>query len=440
MKHQEIFNEVQSYISQQCADGEVILCNWSSESSEFTRFNTSRIRQSGHVEQIAINLELIQGLKHSAIYFTLSGDHQDNAQRIQNNLTILRLQIEQGLDDPYLNYNRDVSSNEDIRDAQLPQTSEVFACIEQQCGDKDFVGILASGFIYRGFCNSLGQSNWFQQQNTHCDWSLYLQADKAVKSSYGSSHWDIEAFSTRLKQSVHELSYMQRPAKTITAGAYRCYIAPSALAEIIHMLCYRGFGHKLQQTEQSSLQQLIKGERSLHADVHISEDNAGGLGPQFSSYGFALPEQVELVKNGQHVQGLCSARSAKEYSSEMNADIEMASSPRMEGGALKEQDILKELGTGIYINDLWYLNWSDPMAAQITGMTRFACFWIEDGEIIAPINVMRFDDSIFNLLGDELAGITEHTDFRPSAASYSERSCMSECLPGILVNKMKFTL
>lgn len=40
---------------------------------------------------------------------------------------------------------------------------------------------------------------------------------------------------------------------------------------------------------------------------------------------------------------------------------------------------------------LWYLNFSDRPGGRITGMTRFASFWVEDGRIVAPLNVMRFD-------------------------------------------------
>jgi predicted Zn-dependent protease len=43
---------------------------------------------------------------------------------------------------------------------------------------------------------------------------------------------------------------------------------------------------------------------------------------------------------------------------------------------------LKTLGTGVYISDLHYLNYSDRQACRMTGMTRFACLWVEDGELV----------------------------------------------------------
>ena len=35
----------------------------------------------------------------------------------------------------------------------------------------------------------------------------------------------------------------------------------------------------------------------------------------------------------------------------------------------------------------------------LTGMTRFATFWVEDGRIQGPVGTMRFDDSLYDFLG-----------------------------------------
>ena len=80
----------------------------------------------------------------------------------------------------------------------------------------------------------------------------------------------------------------------------------------------------------------------------------------------------------------------------------MPTSIDMSGGELAMSDALKALDTGLYISNLWYLNYSDRSNAAMTGMTRFATFWVENGEIKAPLNVMRFDDTLYRILGTEL--------------------------------------
>ena len=44
-------------------------------------------------------------------------------------------------------------------------------------------------------------------------------------------------------------------------------------------------------------------------------------------------------------------------------------------------------------------------------MTRFATFWVEQGSIQAPLNVMRFDESIYRMLGEHLVDLTTERDF-----------------------------
>ena len=44
------------------------------------------------------------------------------------------------------------------------------------------------------------------------------------------------------------------------------------------------------------------------------------------------------------------------------------------------RQVLRTLDTGLYIGNLWYLNFSDRSACRLTGMTRFASFWVEGGQ------------------------------------------------------------
>jgi predicted Zn-dependent protease len=96
------------------------------------------------------------------------------------------------------------------------------------------------------------------------------------------------------------------------------------------------------------------------------------------------------------------------------------------------------LGTGLYISNLWYLNYSDQPAARLTGMTRFATFWVEDGEIKAPVSTMRFDDSVYQLLGSQLEALTAERELL-SASTYSQRNTASNLLPGALVKRLTLT-
>jgi predicted Zn-dependent protease len=134
------------------------------------------------------------------------------------------------------------------------------------------------------------------------------------------------------------------------------------------------------------------------------------------------------------------ARSAREYGATVNSGGESPSSLEMAAGGLAQDEVLERLDTGIYLNNLWYCNFSDRNACRITGMTRFACFWVEGGKIQAPLNVMRFDDSVYHLLGQALEDLTRERELIFDAGSYEERSTGSYLLPGALLDSLRLTL
>ena len=110
------------------------------------------------------------------------------------------------------------------------------------------------------------------------------------------------------------------------------------------------------------------------------------------------------------------------------------------GGDLPIRDALQALGTGLWIGNLHYLNFSDRNACRMTGMTRFATFWVEDGKIVAPVNVLRFDDTIFRMLGENLEALTTETELILETGTYRERALASMRLPGALLSELAFTL
>lgn len=103
-------------------------------------------------------------------------------------------------------------------------------------------------------------------------------------------------------------------------------------------------------------------------------------------------------------------------------------------------DVLRYLDRGLYISNLWYCNYSDRNYCRITGMTRFACFWVDNGEIVGSLNVMQFDESAYRLLGNRLAGLTREREFIADRNTYAQRSTASVRLPGALVDDFTLTL
>jgi predicted Zn-dependent protease len=162
----------------------------------------------------------------------------------------------------------------------------------------------------------------------------------------------------------------------------------------------------------------------------------------FQAEGFVRPPEVPLIDAGQLAAPLVSPRSARQYGVQTNGANanETPESLDLAPGSLAEAEALETLDTGIYVGNLWYLNFSDRSACRLTGMTRFASFWVEDGRIRAPLNVMRFDDTAYRILGGNLEALTRERDLVPDTDTYGERSTLSVRTPGALLREFTLTL
>jgi predicted Zn-dependent protease len=265
-----------------------------------------------------------------------------------------------------------------------------------------------------------------------------------VKSSLAGLVWDPAThpalLRSRLDAMRQGLEAMARPVRTVAPGRYRAYLAPAAVAELMDMLAWGGYDLKSHRTRQTPLLKLVRGERALDPRVSIREAHGRGLKPRFTPEGFAKPEEVSLIEGGRFAGCLVDARDGKEYGEPVNAAAGAPESVALGAGDLPAEQAARRLDTGLYVGNLWYCNWSDPNDCRITGMTRFGTYWMEGGEIVAPLSAMRFDDSLYSLLGDRLECLTQERELILSPQTYEGRSTDSQLLPGLLLSGIDLAL
>jgi predicted Zn-dependent protease len=442
VRMQGYFYELADYLQTRLTGEEVFLANFNAEDSDFARFNRAQIRQAGHVTQRSVGIDLIVGNRVTAGSLTLSGEPASDRPLLDGLLGELRDRLPHLPEDPHLLYSKEVRSTDQRGSNLLPEAAPTLASVLDQAKGLEFVGIWASGGIYSGFANSLGQRNWFSSYTYNLDWSIYHTTDKAVKCSYAGFEWKPEEFTRKLEQARVELAILGREAKTIQPGRYRVYLSPVALQEIVGMLSWGGLGLKSHRTKQTTLIKMIEEGAKLHPAITLCENTKEGVSENFQGAGFLKPDRVVMIENGAFHDCLVSPRSAKEYGVPTNgaSGYEAPESVELAGGDVPQAEVLSRLGTGIYINNLWYLNFSDRTTCRMTGMTRFACFWVEDGKITAPLNVMRFDETLYRVLGECLIGLTKEREMLLDSSTYYRRSTGSARLPGALVEGFTFTL
>jgi len=420
--------------------GEVLLLNYQGEDTDFVRLNKNRVRQAGHVRQQTLHLDLINKGRETSASLPLTGQLDDDLACAQSLLGRLRQQLPRLPEDPHLNYAGEVHNSSHLGDNSLPVANEALEQLVTAARGLDLVGIWASGDMSRGFANSLGQFNWHSAHSFNLDWSIYREGDRAVKQNYAGFAWDSELLAHKIATARDTLELLGHKPRTLEPGKYRVFLTPTALNELMGMVSWGGFGLKSHRTAQTPLLSMVREAATLHKDVTISEHHAAGLTPRFTRAGFIKPDSVELIKDGAYRDCLANRRSAREYNAAVNCGIEQPQSLHIAGGEVHQNEVFTALDTGLYISNLWYCNFSDRNHCRITGMTRFACLWVEQGKPVAPVNVMRFDESIYHILGDRLEGLTREREHILDTGSYGWRSDTSARLPGALVNDFTFTL
>ncbi|MFK9097291.1 TldD/PmbA family protein [Pseudomonas guariconensis] len=438
---QQRFEDLTGALRDALQAGEQFTLGYSAEHSQFIRFNHARVRQAGEIAQASAHLRLIRDGRQAEQHFTLGDDPQLDRQRLHDALAQLRQILPLLPVDPYLRLDESAWHSHSLQAAALPDCADVLGLIEREAGDLDLVGIYAAGPICRGFASSFGALGWHQANSFNFDWSLFHANGQAVKANYAGQVWDSAALVARLRQAREQLDFLGRPAIILKPGSYRAYLSPAAMDEIAGMLCWGGFSAQALATGNSALQRLYAGDASLSPQVSFDEQVSGSLSPPFSDEG-SPRQDVHLIHEGRAHARLVSARSAAEFDLQANGadSFESPCALSLAPGQLPSAQILERLGTGLYISNLWYLNYSDLPAARMTGLTRFATFWVQDGCIQGPVGTMRFDDSLYNLLGSQLEDLTRERELILSTSTYGQRSTGSSHLPGALVKALTLTL
>lgn len=438
---QRHFSSLADAIERTRSGEETILLSLSAEESEFIRFNEGKVRQIGSVSQGKLTLRLIDGARQAYSTLTLGGDAVADLREVTEALAMLRDSLRDAPDDPHLLFDRSQWTQSTQRSGTLPEPHALVRTVAECARGLDFVGFYAGGTIMRGFASSSGSRGWYEVANFNFSWSLYDRSGRAIKSVYTGDAWSDDAFARKVEQAAARLPVLGRAPHVLAPGRYRTYLAPAAMQALFETVGWQGFSARQQAASRSELYKLHVGQVALDPRVTLTEDLNLGITPSFNDDGY-LRESVPLVHAGRSVERLTDARSAREYGLKPNGALseEIVTTLSMAGGDLAADDVLSVLDSGLYVGNLWYVNYSDRMNCRMTGMTRFATFWVEGGKIVAPVDAMRFDDSLYRLLGDELERLDAEPELLLSDSTWGERATGGMRLPGMLARSFELTL
>jgi predicted Zn-dependent protease len=421
--------------------GEELTINICAEETLFVRFNNNRVRQNTDVEQINLTLRLQSQGRTVEKSRSLSGNPQADSAAVTHLLQACRREVTVLPADPnQVAITNNGSSRDEFAGDLLPPGDVVDAVVGPAQGC-DLAGLYAGGVVIQGNRNSRGQSHWFATETFFLDYSLY-NGPNAAKGSYAGSAWNGADWAANLARTKSLLALLSRPHQNVAPGSHKTYLAPKAFADLMGMLNWNALSAAAWKQGRSPFKKLIEKEARLSPLLSVDENFGLGLTPRFNSLGEVSAPCLPLIAQGELKNLLVSGRTAKEYQLVANgaADGEAPRALDVQGGQLHENDVLATLGTGLYLSNLHYLNWSDPVSARVTGMTRYACFWVDGGEIVGPIKDLRWDESLYLALGSKLMALTSHTAVDPATDTYFRRALGGTRTPGALMDAFTFTL
>ena len=436
------FKNISRTIYSQLKKDELLTISFTGEESQFIRLNNAKIRQTGLVNDADIHMKMIANGTTCTGSFTLSGNDDIDTKRAKLEIDRMRLESTQILKDPYLIKPGGSGSSREIKKSNGLSFNDAVDAILPAIQGVDFVGILSNGKMYRGNSNSLGQEHWFETESFSLDYSLVAANHQMVKGTFAGTDWDQNEYEHYLTQSKKKLELMELSPVKLETGNYKTWFEPAAVSDFLSMFSWNGISEASIQQGCSGFGKMRNDDVRLSSKFSISEDFSSGLVPKFNSDGEVSSNELKIISSGKLKNTLVSSRTANEYNRTSNfAEAgEYLRSPFMEPGALDQSDILKEIDKGLYLSNIHYLNWSDNPNGRITGLTRYACFWVENGEIVGPINTMRFDDSFYNYFGDNLLQVGNKTEFIPNTSTYGNREIGGTTCPGILADSFALTL
>jgi predicted Zn-dependent protease len=283
--------------------------------------------------------------------------------------------------------------------------------------------------------------------------TAYARASVDIVTKAGKNE-DGSGYSARFSRDVGEFDFeaMARKAAEdavngiapdlIPIGEYEAVFTPATLSTFTGFMGQLGFSARAYQDGYSCLTDRIGSQvfdekltihdmgRSLETFNAMPFDGEGVPKGTLRLVDGGVPENLcydsyTALKDGVESTGHALPKSGRFFFRGMPLPLNMVVEP----GEATVEEMIEDTKRGVYLTRLHYVNAIRRDLAVISGLTRDACWLIEDGEVKHPIKVMRFTDSVIRVMsgidaigGESTVGILPY-----------------ETLPAVKVSSFRFT-
>lgn len=191
---------------------------------------------------------------------------------------------------------------------------------------------------------------------------------------------------------------------SLEPGSYEVVLEPRAVAAILLFPAWLGFNGKA-HTEGMSFAHL--GEVQFDSCIDLWDDatDPRSLGRAYDAEG-TPKRRLDLVRGGVTVGLAHDRRSAavagvESTGSSVGSDA-FGGYPGdlfLGEGSSSREELIAGVDRGLLVSDFWYNRILDPKTQVVTGLTRNGLFLIENGAVVAPVQNLRFTQSVVAGLG-----------------------------------------
>ncbi|MGQ0833097.1 MAG: TldD/PmbA family protein [Microthrixaceae bacterium] len=190
---------------------------------------------------------------------------------------------------------------------------------------------------------------------------------------------------------------------SLPPGSYEVVLEARAVASVVLFPAWLGFNGKA-HAEGTSFVQL--GEAQMDERIEIWDDatDPRSLGRAYDAEG-TPKRRLDLVRHGVTV-GLAHDRRSAALAGVEPTGSSVGSEAFggypgdlfVGGGDETLGQLVASVERGLLVTDFWYNRILDPKTQVVTGLTRNGLFLIERGEVVAPVQNLRYTQSVIGAL------------------------------------------
>ena len=201
---------------------------------------------------------------------------------------------------------------------------------------------------------------------------------------------------TKARSAAHPVS--------VEPGDWPVVLEEYAVADILSLLAYMGFGALAVQEERS----FWEAGKQIGTDLVTIVDDAADVGtlPMAFDYEGVAKQRVDLVERGICREVVYDVQTAARAGRDSTGHGLPAPNPygpfplnmAMDAGATSRDELVGGLERGLLVTRFHYTNPVHPKLAIVTGMTRDGTFLVEGGKVVGPVRNLRFTQSYLDAL------------------------------------------